>query len=56
MEELPGESFCSKKNTTARFRFAKLYLSKSQDFWNDVIQTDEMKVEMSGHYAQHHVW
>ena len=37
-------------------RFAKLHLNKAQDFWNNVLWTDQTKVEMFGHNAQQHVW
>lgn len=40
----------------ARLRSAKLHLNKPQDFWNDVLWTDETKVETFGHNAQHHIW
>ena len=39
-----------------RFKFAKLHLDKPQNFWNNVLWTDETQVEMSGHNAQHRVW
>ena len=34
----------------------KLPLNKPQDFWNNVLWTDETKVQMFGHNAQQHVW
>ena len=36
----------SKKNMAAQLRFAKLHLIKPQDFWNNVLWTDQTKVEM----------
>jgi len=30
----------------AQLRFAKLHLNKAQDFWNNVLWTDQTKVEM----------
>ena len=36
-------------------RFAKLHLNKAQDFWNNVLWTDQTKVEMFAHNAQQHV-
>jgi len=45
----------SKKNMAARLRFANLHLNKSQDFWKNVLWTDETKVEIFGHNAQSHV-
>ena len=46
----------SKKNMAAQLLFAKLHLNKPQDFWNNVLWTDQTKVEMFGHNAQQHVW
>ena len=46
----------SKKNMAAQLRFAWLHLNKPQDFWNNVLWTDETKVEISGHKAQQLVW
>ena len=40
----------------ARLRLAKLHLNKPQDFWNNVLWTDQTKVETFGHNAQQHVW
>ena len=40
----------------AQLRFVKLYLNKPQDFWNNVLWTDQTNVEMFGHNAQQHVW
>jgi len=45
----------SKKNMAARLRFANLHLNNSQDFLNNVLWTDETKVEIFGHNAQSHV-
>jgi len=57
LEGLPGESLYSlKKNMAARLRFAKLHLNKPQDFWNNVIWSDETIVEMFGHDLQCHIW
>jgi len=41
LEGLPGESLYS-----AQLRFAKIHLNKPQDFWNNVLWTDETNVEM----------
>ena len=46
----------SKKNMAAQLRFAKLHLNKPQDFWNNVLWTDDTEVEMFGHNPQQHVW
>ena len=45
----------SKKNKANRPRFAKLNLNKPQDFWNNVLWTDETEVEMFGYNAQRQV-
>jgi len=34
----------------------KLHLNKPQDFRHDSLWTDETKVEMFGHNAQHNIW
>ena len=39
-----------------RLRFVWLHLNNPQDFWNDVLWTEEEKVEMFGHNALKHVW
>ena len=54
LERLPGESLLSLM--ALWLRFAKLHLDKPQDFWTNVLWTDETKVEMFGHNVQHHVW
>jgi len=46
--------FLSNKNMATRLWFARLYLNKPRDFWNKVLWTDETKLEMFGHNAQHH--
>ena len=48
--------FLSKKNMAALLRFAKLHLNKPQDFWNNVLWTDETKEGMFGHNSQQHCW
>ena len=45
----------SKRNTAARLKFAKLHLNKQQDFRNSVLWTDETKVGIFDHNAQHYV-
>jgi len=39
----------------AQLKFVKLHLNKPQDFWNNVLWTDQTKVEMFGHNAQQHI-
>lgn len=43
------------KKMVAYCRFTQFHLNYPQDFWNNVLQTDETKVEMFGHNAQNHV-
>ena len=31
-------------------------MNQPQDFWNNVLWTDETKVEMFGHNARRHLW
>lgn len=50
------KTLLSKKIVAAQLRFGKLHLNKQQDSWNNVLWTDETKVEMFTHYALHHVW
>lgn len=47
--------FSLKKNIAARLRFMKLHLNKSEDFWNNVLWTDETKVQLFGCNVPHHV-
>jgi len=46
--------FFSKKYMSPHLMFAKLHLNKPQ-FWNNVLWTDETKVEVFGRNAQQHV-
>lgn len=46
----------SKKNIRARLKFAREHLEKDQNFWNNVLWTDESKVELFGHSKSRHVW
>lgn len=43
--------FC-KNSTAAQLRFPKLHLNKLKDVWNNVLWTDETRVEMFGHNAE----
>ena len=36
--------------------FATEHLDKDQDFWNNVLWTDESKFELFGHSNRRHVW
>ena len=46
----------SKKNISARLEFAKKHLDASQCHWENILWTDETKVELFGGKTQHHVW
>lgn len=46
----------SKKNIVARLMFAKRHLDTPQKFWQNILWTDETKVELFGRNTQHHVW
>ena len=46
----------SKKNIKARLKFARENIDKDQVFWNNVLWTDESKVELFGHQNRRHVW
>lgn len=46
----------SRKNIRARLKFANEHLGKDQHFWNNVLWTDESKVELFGHSTRRHVW
>uniref|UniRef100_A0A9J8B3Q1 Transposase n=1 Tax=Cyprinus carpio carpio TaxID=630221 RepID=A0A9J8B3Q1_CYPCA len=46
----------SKKNIKARLKFARENVDKDQDFWNNVLWTDESKIELFGHRNRGHVW
>lgn len=43
----------SNKNKAAQLRFAKMDPTKTQDFFNNVLRTDEAEVKMPGHNALH---
>ncbi len=46
----------TKKNTKARLTFAKKYLDYSQDFWANILWTDETKVELFGRCVFRYIW
>ncbi len=46
---VPGQKpLLTKKNTKVRLNFAKKYLDYPQDFWANILWTDETKVELFG--------
>ena len=46
----------SKKNIAAHLKFAKEHIDDPQDFWNNVLWTDESKVELFGLNEKCYVW
>ncbi|KAF7644157.1 hypothetical protein LDENG_00226770, partial [Lucifuga dentata] len=45
-----------KKTITAHLKFAKEHLDTPQCYWENVLWTDETKVELLGKNTQHYVW
>lgn len=48
--------FISKKNKRKRLEFAKQYLQKGTEYWEDVIFTDESKFNLFGSDGRFTVW
>uniref|UniRef100_A0A8C5PGB7 Uncharacterized protein n=1 Tax=Leptobrachium leishanense TaxID=445787 RepID=A0A8C5PGB7_9ANUR len=46
----------SKKNIAARLKFAKEHLDARQHYWQNILWTDETKIELFGKNTQHYVW
>ncbi len=46
----------TKKNTTAHLIFAKKYLNYPQDFWANILWTDETKAELFGRCVSRYIW
>ncbi len=46
----------TKKNTKARLTFAKKYLDYPQDFWANILWTDETKAELFGRCVSRYIW
>uniref|UniRef100_A0A3P9PJ79 Uncharacterized protein n=1 Tax=Poecilia reticulata TaxID=8081 RepID=A0A3P9PJ79_POERE len=49
-------AFSSSKDTAAQLQLAKLRLSKTLDFWDNVLRIKQVEVEMCGHNVQLHIW
>ncbi len=46
----------TKKTIMARLTFAKKYIDYPQDFWENILSTDETKVELFGRCMYRHIW
>ncbi len=46
----------TKKDTKARLTFANKYLDFPQDFWANILWTDETKVELFGRCVSRYIW
>ncbi len=46
----------TKKNTKACLMFAKKYLDYPQDFWANILWTDETKVDLFGRCLSRYIW
>ncbi len=46
----------TKNNTTARLTFAQKYLDNPQDFWANILWTDETKVKLFGRCVSRYIW
>lgn len=57
LEKFSGEKYLSLKRTQQHgLFFAKVHVTKPLNLWNNVLWTDQTKVEKSGYSAQFHVW
>ncbi|KAJ4933683.1 hypothetical protein JOQ06_030507 [Pogonophryne albipinna] len=45
-----------RKNIAARLKFAKEHLDVPQHYWQNILSTDETKVELFGRNTQRYVW
>lgn len=46
----------SKKNVSARLKYAQDHMDKPQAFWDNVLWTDESKIELFSYNHQRYVW
>lgn len=46
----------TKKNIAARLKFAKEHIDTPQRYWQNVLWTDETKIELFGKNTQHYIW
>ena len=48
--------FLKKRHVEARLKFAKLHLDKPVEYWENVVWSDETKIELFSCHTTHHVW
>lgn len=48
--------YISRKNCAARLQFAKDHINKGKEFWNNVIWSDETKINLFGSRDVHKIW
>ena len=48
--------FLTKKNIQARLYFAKTYIKSAKSMWENVLWSDETKIELIGHNSERYVW
>ncbi|KAI3358291.1 hypothetical protein L3Q82_002991 [Scortum barcoo] len=48
--------FLKKRHVEARLKFAKQHLDKPVEYWENVVWSDETKIELFGCHTTHHVW
>ncbi len=51
-----GKPLLTKKNTKAHLTFAMKYLDYPQDFWANILWTDETNVTLFGRYVSRSIW
>lgn len=56
MGGVQGGNLCSLRETWRPDWSLPENLDKDQDFWNNVLLTDESKIELFGHYYRWYVW
>lgn len=52
----PQKAAAPQKNIAACLKFTKEHLDTPQHYWENVLWTDETKVELFGKNTQHYVW
>lgn len=52
----PRKPLLTKKNIAARLKFAREHIDTPQRYWQNVLWTDETKIELFGKNTQHYLW